>query len=89
MLLLCLILAIHVFLNAAQEEKARFTWGVATAAYQIEGAADSHGRGASIWDTFSATPGKVTNGNTGLIVRSTLVYFLLQSFNNIRILLGG
>lgn len=44
-----------------------FTWGVATASYQIEGAAHTDGRGSSIWDTFSATPGKVVNGDTGLI----------------------
>ena len=42
-----------------------FTWGVATAAFQIEGATQEDGRGASIWDTFCATPGKVENGDTG------------------------
>jgi beta-glucosidase len=42
-----------------------FVWGVATAAYQIEGAANEAGRGPSIWDTFSHTPGKVLNGDTG------------------------
>ena len=42
-----------------------FVWGVATAAYQIEGAANEDGRGPSIWDTFSPTPGKVLNGDTG------------------------
>lgn len=40
-------------------------WGVATAAYQIEGAATEEGRGPSIWDTFSKTPGKVINGDNG------------------------
>jgi beta-glucosidase len=44
---------------------AGFLWGAATAAYQIEGAADEDGRGRSIWDTFSHTPGKVDNGDTG------------------------
>jgi beta-glucosidase len=44
-----------------------FTWGTATASYQIEGAVNEDGRGATIWDTFSATPGKVKNGNTGEI----------------------
>ncbi len=39
--------------------------GTATAAYQVEGAAKEDGRGASIWDTFSHTPGKVKNGDTG------------------------
>lgn len=42
-----------------------FIWGAATAAYQIEGAATADGRGPSIWDTFSHTPGKVKNGETG------------------------
>ena len=42
-----------------------FTFGSATAAYQIEGAAQEDGRGPSIWDTFSRIPGKVTNGDTG------------------------
>ncbi|WKB55041.1 GH1 family beta-glucosidase [Eleftheria terrae] len=44
-----------------------FLFGVATAAYQIEGAAAEAGRHPSIWDTFSATPGKVHNGDTGAI----------------------
>lgn len=42
-----------------------FIWGVATAAFQIEGAARQDGRGLSIWDTFSHTPGKTENGDTG------------------------
>jgi beta-glucosidase len=42
-----------------------FVWGAATAAYQIEGAANEDGRGPSIWDTFSHTPGKTLNGDTG------------------------
>jgi len=42
-----------------------FVWGAATAAYQIEGAAREDGRGPSIWDTFSRTPGKVYAGHTG------------------------
>ncbi len=44
-----------------------FVWGAATASYQIEGAAEEDGRGPSIWDTFSATPGKVLDGHTGLV----------------------
>lgn len=42
-----------------------FVWGVATAAYQIEGAHDEDGRGPSIWDTFCRQPGKIENGDTG------------------------
>ncbi|HST85692.1 MAG TPA: GH1 family beta-glucosidase [Kineosporiaceae bacterium] len=42
-----------------------FRWGTATAAYQIEGAADSDGRGPSIWDTFSHQPGRIREGHTG------------------------
>ncbi len=42
-----------------------FLWGSATAAYQIEGAATEGGRGPSIWDTFSHTPGRTLNGDTG------------------------
>ena len=42
--------------SLARRFPADFVWGAATAAYQIEGAVDEHGRTPSIWDTFSATP---------------------------------
>ncbi len=42
-----------------------FAWGAATASYQIEGAVAEDGRGESIWDRFSHTPGRVANGDTG------------------------
>ena len=42
-----------------------FVWGVATAAYQVEGAVAEDGRAPSIWDTFSHTPGMVAGGDTG------------------------
>jgi beta-glucosidase len=44
---------------------AGFTWGVATAAYQIEGAWDEDGKGPSVWDTFSHTQGNIGDGSTG------------------------
>ncbi|MFF9808370.1 GH1 family beta-glucosidase [Streptomyces coeruleorubidus] len=44
---------------------AGFRFGAATAAYQIEGAHDEDGRGPSIWDTFSHTPGRTVAGATG------------------------
>jgi beta-glucosidase len=44
---------------------AGFHWGVATAAYQIEGAVAADGRGDSIWDTFCRKPGVIRDGHTG------------------------
>ena len=42
-----------------------FRFGTSTAAYQIEGAVSEGGRGASIWDTFTAQPGRIKDGSTG------------------------
>jgi beta-glucosidase len=42
-----------------------FLWGCATASYQIEGAVNEDGRKPSVWDTFSHTPGKTHQGDTG------------------------
>ena len=42
-----------------------FAFGASTAAYQIEGAATEDGRGPSVWDTFTARPGRVVDGSTG------------------------
>ena len=42
-----------------------FIWGAATSAYQIEGAAKDDGRGRSVWDSFSHTPGRTRNSDTG------------------------
>ncbi|MEP7055203.1 MAG: GH1 family beta-glucosidase [Actinomycetota bacterium] len=44
---------------------ADFMWGAATAAYQVEGAAQIDGRGPSVWDTFSHTPGRVQQNANG------------------------
>lgn len=44
-----------------------FVWGVATAAAQIEGAAESYGRGPSIWDTFSKRSGKIKKGSQPIV----------------------
>ncbi|NII94414.1 hypothetical protein FHS06_000568 [Microbacterium halimionae] len=44
---------------------AGFIIGSATASYQVEGAVNEGGRGPSIWDTFSHTPGRTWNGDTG------------------------
>ncbi|MCZ7428607.1 GH1 family beta-glucosidase [Micromonospora sp. WMMA1949] len=46
---------------------AGFSWGAATAAYQIEGAVDEDGRGPSIWDTFCRRPGAVDDGTSGSV----------------------
>ncbi|WP_405473375.1 GH1 family beta-glucosidase [Streptomyces canus] len=44
---------------------AGFLWGVSTSAHQIEGAADQRER--SVWDTFTAEPGRVKDGSTAAV----------------------
>jgi beta-glucosidase len=51
--------------DSGLEFASNFVIGSATASYQIEGAAHADGRGPSIWDTFSHSPGRVVNGDTG------------------------
>jgi len=51
--------------NGALSFPEGFSWGAATAAYQVEGGANADGRGVSIWDTFSRVPGKIRRGDTG------------------------
>jgi beta-glucosidase len=63
-----------------------FLWGAATAAYQIEGSWDKDGKGESIWDRFSHTPGRIDNGETGDIAcdhyqRLTQDLDLMKSLN--------
>lgn len=47
----------------ASDFGSNFSWGVATAAAQIEGATDQYGKGRSIWDTFSKRSGKIKKGH--------------------------
>jgi beta-glucosidase len=42
-----------------------FVWGVATSAFQIEGASSSDGRGLSTWDTFCRKPGAIADASSG------------------------
>ena len=44
-----------------------FLFGTSTASYQIEGAAEEDGKGPSIWDTFTAEPGRVVDGSSGAV----------------------
>jgi beta-glucosidase len=53
------------FVEAPGSFPADFVWGVATSAYQIEGAHDVDGRAPSIWDTFCRQPGAIAGGDNG------------------------
>lgn len=44
-----------------------FDFGVASSAYQVEGAWNANGKGASIWDTYAAVPGNIADGTTGKV----------------------
>ncbi len=58
-------LAAQIPSSSSRAFPADFLWGSATASYQVEGAVHEGGRGPTIWDTFSHTPGKVNHGDTG------------------------
>jgi len=63
-----------------------FLWGAATAAYQVEGAWKEDGKGESVWDRFSHTPGHIKNGATGDVACDSYHRFkddiaLLQQLN--------
>ncbi len=45
----------------------KFTWGTATSAYQVEGAAQEDGRGLSIWDSFVKQKGRIADGSDGSV----------------------
>ncbi|HEY7146570.1 MAG TPA: GH1 family beta-glucosidase [Streptosporangiaceae bacterium] len=51
-------------MTAARRFPEGFLWGVATSSYQVEGGVSAGGRGVSVWDTFSHTPGKTRRGDT-------------------------
>ncbi len=53
------------FAGLHQRFPADFVWGVATSAFQIEGAANAHGKGESIWDRFCRTPGAIADSSHG------------------------
>ena len=44
-----------------------FDFGVASSAYQVEGAWNANGKGTSIWDTYAAVPGNIADGTTGKV----------------------
>ena len=63
-----------------------FLWGAATASYQIEGAFEADGKGKSIWDTFTHTPGKIKNNENGDIAVNHYNLFIkniLKEINNL------
>lgn len=66
-LILYVLLALCACTGTTEEtlKDDKFLWGVSTAAYQIEGGSDLGGRGPSMWDTFSHTPGKIANNDNG------------------------
>ncbi|MBQ0936012.1 GH1 family beta-glucosidase [Ideonella paludis] len=54
-----------LYLDQAHHFPQEFVWGVATSAFQIEGAARTDGKGLSIWDTFCQVPGAIADASNG------------------------
>lgn len=54
-------------MNHTNHFPAQFTWGVATSAFQIEGASTADGKGPSIWDTFCSQPGNINDHSDGSV----------------------
>lgn len=54
-------------IDPSHQFPADFVWGVATSAFQIEGASDADGKGPSIWDTFCRQPGAIADGSDGSV----------------------
>ncbi len=53
-----------------------FTWGAATSAFQIEGSPRADGKSPSIWDTFCATPGRISDASSGDVACDHYVRYL-------------
>ncbi|QYF92600.1 beta-glucosidase [Massilia sp. PAMC28688] len=54
-------------MNITNQFPMPFTWGVATSAFQIEGASSTDGKGPSIWDTFCSQPGNIKDHSDGTV----------------------
>ncbi|XP_075924108.1 lactase/phlorizin hydrolase-like [Petromyzon marinus] len=67
---------------------AGFQWGVATAAYQVEGGWNADGKGPSIWDSFTTRPGNVAGMATGRVACNSYQLFA-QDVKAVRALGAG